>query len=337
MRPPNTPSPAAPTPFLTGLWYRAYLWVLQSTVTYGVGFVRWVRPLPASQRPALIKRYPVRPKLKNRVFIPPSHKAGELLPLYIDVHGGGFALCHPYFDDEFCAHFANTYNILVVSLDYSKAPAFPFPVPVDDLEATIDAVLRDDSLPIDKNRVAIGGFSAGGNLAVAAVQAPSLQGRIHGLVPWYPVVEWVTTAPEKLMTRAYRSKDDVDMLKTTGPIFNWGYIKAGEELTNPRLSVCFAEKNVLPKWIFVVGAEYDMLCAEAKDMIMHFADLDDAARKEGEYEFEKGTYKWRMLRGVTHGYNQVPAKGADEEIRLKRIEESYAEAGEWLFRGPFAK
>lgn len=337
--PPQTtkPCPAPPTPFLDKIWYYPFLLGLRSLVTYGVGLQRWLRPLPVSQRPTLVKSYPIRPKLKNRFFIPQSHKAGEVLPLYIDVHGGGFALCHPYFDDEFCAHFANTYNILVVSLDYSKAPSVTFPVPVEDLEATINALLLDDSLPIDKNRVAIGGFSAGGNLSLSAVQAPSLQGRIHGVVPWYPVVDWVSQTPEKLLTREYRSKDDVDMLATTGPIFNWGYINPGQELTDPRLSVTYADKKDLPKWIFMLGAEYDMLCAEAKDMIMDIAELDEAARKEGKYNFEKGTYKWRMVRGVSHGYNQVPAKGAEEAIRVKRIEESYAEVGEWLFQGPFAK
>jgi poly(3-hydroxybutyrate) depolymerase len=60
--------------------------------------------------------------------------------------------------------FASMHNVLVIELNYRKAPAHPFPTALYDLEALMLAVFDDESLPIDKGRIAVGGFSAGGNL-----------------------------------------------------------------------------------------------------------------------------------------------------------------------------
>jgi acetyl esterase/lipase len=135
------------------------------------------------------KNYPCRPHLQNRVFIPKNHKACELLPLYLDIHGGGFAVCDPQFDDESHTILSNRFNLLVISVNYSKSPAVAFPVPTQDVAAIAQAILEDTSLPIDRSRVAIGGFTAGGNLSLSAAQLPELQGKIKAVVPWYPVTD----------------------------------------------------------------------------------------------------------------------------------------------------
>src|SRR6202044_3816553 len=163
--------------------------------------------------------YPCRPLLQNRVFIPKNLQDGELLPLYLDIHGGGFAVCDPQFDDEFCTIFSNRFNVLVVSVNYSKSPSVAFPVPTHDVAAIAQAIIEDSSLPIDKLRVAMGGFSAGGNLSLSAVQLPELQGKIKAVVPWYPVTDWVTKTEQKLKTRPYKNLDDKDSLRWTGKLF----------------------------------------------------------------------------------------------------------------------
>jgi acetyl esterase/lipase len=329
--------PAPTRPLYNRIQFFFRLWALKSLTAIFIRVQRYMKPLPLHQQPTLLKKYSVRSHLTNRVFIPRSHNAGELLPLYINIHGGGFALCSPTFDDEWCAHFCHTYNILVVSLDYSKAPRARFPIAADDVEALVKAVLSDESLPIDTTRVVIGGFSAGGNLALSAAQASGLRGKIHGVVPWYPVTDFVSNAAQKAKLRPRRNEKDVDQLTSTVPVFNWGYVTPGEDLTNPRLSVSFADKKDLPKWIFMVGAEYDLLCNEAKVMIMNLAGLSDAEREEGIYEFERGTYRWRVARGVEHGYTQSFGPAATGELPRQRREETYAEVGDWLFKGPFSK
>ena len=331
------PIPAPKKPLYKRIQFFIRLWAFKSLTIVGIGLLRYFKPLPLDQQPTLLKKYGVRPHLINRVFIPRTHKSGETLPLYLNIHGGGFALCSPFFDDEWCAHFCHTYNIVVVSLNYSKAPRARFPIAANDIEALVKAVLSDESLPIDTTRVVIGGFSAGGNLALSAAQAPELRGKIHGIVPWYPVTDFVTTGAQKANSRPYLTEKDTDQLVPMMQAFNWGYIKPGEDLTNPRLSVTYADKKALPKWIFMVGAEYDLLCNEAKNMIMNLAELGDAEREGGNWEFERGTYRWRMARGVEHGYTQSFGPAAGGELPAQRREETYAEVGDWLFKGPFAK
>ncbi|KAE9374126.1 alpha/beta-hydrolase [Stipitochalara longipes BDJ] len=313
-------------------------WVLKALVKVVFGVHRRLKPAPPSQYPTLLKTYSVQPRLTNRVFIPRSHENSNPLPLYIDIHLGGFVMGEPWWDDAFCAHFCNTYNILVVSLNYSKAPFARFPVPVNDIISLVQAVLSDDSLPIDKTRVVIGGFSAGGNLALAAVQALEIRGKIHGVVCWCAITDWVTPIHTKLQNRPYRDAKQVDELKHGAPSFSWAYISPGQDLRDPRLSPIFAERQMLPKWLFFIGAEYDMLCHEEQEMIMDLAGLKGTSREDGKYGFEMGTYRWQMMRGVVHGFTHfIPSESADDrKLRLRRRGEAFAEVGVWLFKGPFA-
>jgi hypothetical protein len=69
----------------TQISYSLWIWALKLATTAGFSIARLLRPLPG---PTIVKAYPCRPNLRNRVFIPRSHRAGELLPLYLDVHGG---------------------------------------------------------------------------------------------------------------------------------------------------------------------------------------------------------------------------------------------------------
>lgn len=292
---------------------------------------------PASTHPTCTKSYPVRPSLINRIFIPRGHVAGTLLPLYIDIHGGGFCILTPQFDDEFCSTFANMHNVLVVSINYRKGPLTKFPLPTHDCAAIAAAVIDDETLPIDKNRIVMGGFSAGGNLSLSALQLPILKGKIKGVVPWYPVTDWTIPTAVKLSRRPYEFEGDLDGLRDSAKLFNYGYVAQGQDLRDPLLSVCFAKKEDLPKWIYMIAAEYDMLGIEAQDMMLKFADIEYPT-EEQKMEFEKGTYKWTLARGVKHGFTHNTREGEQyNEFRQVVSNELYKRVGEWLFRGPFAK
>jgi acetyl esterase/lipase len=131
----------------------------------------------------------------------------------------------------------------------------------------------------------------------------------------------------------------VDELKYGAPAFTWSYVPPGQDLRDPKLSPIFAERQMLPEWLFFLGSEYDMLCREEQEMIMNLAGLKGTSREEGKYDFEVGTLKWRMVRGIVHGYTHfIPSENADDrKLRLQRRDETFAEVGEWLFKGPFKK
>ncbi|RDW64892.1 hypothetical protein BP6252_10543 [Coleophoma cylindrospora] len=326
-----------PLPVTTRIYSFLILWALKIASTAAFKILRGLSPTPKELRP-LIKSYPCRPALRHRIFIPSSYQTGTL-PLYIDIHGGGFALCDAQFDDEFCYDFANTFKVLVVSVEYALAPANKFPGPTNDVVAIALAIMNDPSLPVDTKRIVLGGFSAGGNLALSAGQSLDLRGKIHGVVSWYPVTDFTLDLKEKQMSRPYRNAKDTDVLGDYTPVFDWGYIPRGQFLKDPRLSVRYAgPKTCLPKWIYVIGAQYDMLANEARECIFDIASLEAEERQSGREGFEKDTYKWTLVKGVRHGFTHQTGdcKGEDEIMRTTKRQEMMHAVAEWLFNGPFS-
>lgn len=97
----NPPPPAStiispPLSFLTRVNYAVQSWSFKIFVTVALGLFRTVkRGKVNAVKPTYRKCYAARPTLENRVFIPKNWQAGTRLPLYIDIHGGGFSLCDP--------------------------------------------------------------------------------------------------------------------------------------------------------------------------------------------------------------------------------------------------
>jgi len=110
------------------------------------------------------------------------------LPVLVYYHGGGWVLGSIESHDGLCAQLATDARCTVVSVDYRMAPEHPFPAAVDD---AIDAFrwVREHAQGLggDPARVAVGGDSAGGNLAAVVSQqcaafgepGPSLQFLIY--------------------------------------------------------------------------------------------------------------------------------------------------------------
>ncbi len=108
-----------------------------------------------------------------RLYRPAGTAATDVLPALIYYHGGGWLLGGLDSHDVVCRRFANAARCRVVSVDYRMAPEHKFPAAVDDCEAaTRWAVANAGTLGIDASKVAVGGDSAGGNLAaVMAIMA----------------------------------------------------------------------------------------------------------------------------------------------------------------------
>ncbi|KAF4964055.1 hypothetical protein FSARC_8004 [Fusarium sarcochroum] len=323
-----------------------YLYLFIIYIIKGLLELRWqlvrastalgLAPKPSGS-PVFSKSYPSRPGLKHRFFFPGTYELGKSFPLYIDIHGGGFAFGSPAYDDEFCAFISRKFNFLVISVQYSLSPWAKFPTPTEDIVAVVEDILQDESLPYDPSRVAMGGFSAGGNLALSACQSPKLQGKIKAAVPWYAPVDWSVDYEYKLASRSYRHDKDVDGLAALAPLFNNIYIPTGTDQRDPLLSMLYAKRNELPTWIFAIGAEFDMLNDEARRMMIRLAGESSITDMEkGAFDKEEGRLKWRMVAGAEHSFTHWWLKRGDQALAAKPLAEKwFTEVGRWLTEEAF--
>jgi acetyl esterase len=101
-----------------------------------------------------------------RLYRPAGTEAAAVLPALVWYHGGGWLLGDLDSHDVACRRFANAVKCRVVSVDYRMAPEHVFPAAVNDCVAATKYVFEHAAeLGVDPGRIAVGGDSAGGNLA----------------------------------------------------------------------------------------------------------------------------------------------------------------------------
>ena len=134
----------------------------------------------------------------------PDADAGDL-PALIYYHGGGHVIGNLDTHDAVARNLCNGVGCAVVSVDYRLAPEHKFPAAAEDAFAAVQwCAAHGPEIGIDSRRMAVGGDSAGGNLAaVAALMARDAGGpaiRLQVLV--YPVTDYTCD------TQSYRTYAD---------------------------------------------------------------------------------------------------------------------------------
>ncbi|CAN8096323.1 unnamed protein product [Discula destructiva] len=362
--------PAAP--IHKRLLYTLTAAAIQKVLLPGVSTYRGVkeRIYPPEIVPSAVKTFETRPGLPVRIFFPKSYdrSSPRPLPLLFSIHGGGHVLGNPSDNDSFNAQFSEEHSALVIALNYAKAPANPYPGQRQDLEAQIAAVFADAELTphIDPAKVAVTGFSAGGNLALAVSEVPAVRERVTaGVVPFYPVLDYTVAHEDKAKTRRYKAKlggsrgRQTDPLLMAAPVFDWAYLPTGQDLRDPLCAPVFANRSDLPKRVWVIGCELDMLGHEAWRAACRYAGkpvpgLDQPVGQEepadggklgtliweGDERFafdvkdQDGEVRWLLVPDAGHGFEMAGHMGGNEDEakdgKLK-MDALIAEMGKWLY------
>lgn len=133
-----------------------------------------------------------------RLYRPAGSQRTQALPALIYFHGGGWVVGDLDTHDPLCRELTNGSGCAVVAVDYRLAPEHRFPAAMDDALAALKWVAENAAaLSIDPGRLALGGDSAGGNLAgVTALAARECGGpALLFQLLIYPVTDMRRVAP----------------------------------------------------------------------------------------------------------------------------------------------
>ena len=194
-----------------------------------------------------------------RVYTPTG--AGPF-PVLVWFHGGGWVVGSIDGTDGTCRHLANGAGCVVVSVGYQLAPEAKFPAPAEDCYAATSWVADNSAaLNTDPQRSAVGGSSAGGNLAaVVALMARDRGGPllVHQLLV-YPVTE------RNFDTESYRENGEGYGLSRESMAWYWDlYLRDDADAEDPYAAPMMAQDlSGLPPAL-VITAEFDPLRDEGE-------------------------------------------------------------------------
>lgn len=116
-------------------------------------------------------------------------------PALLWIHGGGYVIGSAAQDDDLCRGYVAALDAVVAAVDYRLAPEHPYPAALEDCHSVLTWLA---GLPgVDRNRVAIGGASAGGGLAAALAFLARDRGEVTPVlqVLSYPMLDDRTVDP----------------------------------------------------------------------------------------------------------------------------------------------
>jgi acetyl esterase len=195
--------------------------------------------------------------LPVRIYRPPGKEG--LLPSVLWLHGGGYVMGSLRSHDRFCRRLCQDAGTVVIALEYRLAPEHPYPQAHDDV-ATAYRWIREnaESLQIDRERIAVGGDSAGGGLTAVLCQSLPLAQRPRLQVLCYPATD---------LSKAWPSYDDwADGYFLNRRLMRWflNHYCPPERRHDPRASPLLAESLEGQPDALLITAGMDPLADEGR-------------------------------------------------------------------------
>lgn len=233
-------------------------------------------------------------------------------PVLLNFHGSGFIIPQHGTDEEFCQQVSRETPYTVLDVQYRLAPENPFPAALHDVEDAIHWVLQRPG-EFDLSRVALSGFSAGGNLALGASSTLFPRDTFRAILAFYPVVDLDTEPASKTCP----DREGKPIPPLVARIFNRCYIPSSVDAKDPRISPSYASPERFPNNILVVTAGGDSLAGEAEELA---AKIDQEAGRH---------VVCQRMRGCNHGWDKrAPAGTMEGDAK----EKAYAMAVSMLAR-----
>jgi acetyl esterase len=214
-----------------------------------------------------------------RFYVPGGLPPETPAPLLVYYHGGGWVIGDLDTHDGVCRFLAAAAGTAVLSIDYRLAPEHPFPAAVEDAASGFSwAHAKAAELGVDPARIAVGGDSAGGNLAAAvSLLARDAGGPMPAMqLLIYPPTDSAGELPSRrLFDQGFLlTKDDMDN-------FERQYLPPGTDSTDPRVSILLAPdlSDLPPAYVAIAGFDPLRDEAEAYALRMREAGVQVAIRR----------------------------------------------------------
>jgi len=207
-----------------------------------------------------------------RAYRPMGVPAEEALPALVYFHGGGWVIGDLDTHDVLCRQLANGARCAVFSVEYRLAPEDPFPAAVNDaVAATRWIAAHAGALGVDARRIAVGGDSAGGNLAtVVALDARDNAGPALA----YQLLIYPATDQRCSFASHERNGDGYLLTRHSITYFRGHYLPRKEDWLDWRASPLLAQSlGGLPP-AFVLTAGFDPLLDEGRAYAERLAKED---------------------------------------------------------------
>ncbi|HZM34698.1 MAG TPA: alpha/beta hydrolase [Burkholderiales bacterium] len=190
--------------------------------------------------------------IDNRIAVRVYRPSGDVLPALVFFHGGGWTIGDLDTHDVLCRQLAAGASCAVFSVDYRLAPENPFPAAVEDaLVATRYVASNPGLLKIDPKRIAVGGDSAGGNLAAVV----ALELRKHDLA--YQLLIYPATDQRCEFDSHRRNGEGYLLTREAIDFFRGAYLPDRAHWTDWRASPLLAadHRGVAPAYIVTAGLD----------------------------------------------------------------------------------
>lgn len=208
---------------------------------------------------------------ESRFYIITPKENMEIYPLYINLHGGGFIAPYGKRDTLFCSRVASKIGCKVIDIDYKLSPDYTFPTALyESYDIVKWAIEHAEELKIDIKRIAVGGHSAGGNLAagIALMANQNKEFDIKLQIMDFPALDLYSDPEVKVKRFVEENGADGASFITSERAkgFNALYLENEEDKNNPLVSPVCAKKEMLIglPTALVITAGKDTLCYEAE-------------------------------------------------------------------------
>lgn len=249
--------------------------------------------------------------VRVRIYAPTPRASGETRPALVYMHGGGWTIFSLDTHDRVMREFAGRSGLTVIGVDYALSPEAKFPAALGQVVGVVRWLAEQGAeVGVDAGRLALGGDSAGANLAISAALKLRDEGRpeaVKGLL-----LNYGGYSPHCSNEARRRFGGEGFMLTGEEVEQFWdNYLGSAADARDPLACPLIARLEGLPPTLLVI-AECDVLCEQNLEMARRLAQAGVEVTSE-------------VYRGATHSFL--------EAVSISDLaDRAFADGSRWLAR-----